>query len=101
MMQNTKNIPESVIRFLRALVVSPLIKRIILFGSRAVGDNDSRADVDIAISAPTFGRMQFARLRVAAYEAQTLYWVSLIHLEETPETLRKRIEQQGVTIHER
>ena len=100
-MEHTQNIPESVIRFLRFLTVSTAIDRIVLFGSRAFGDNDPRADVDIAVSAPTLNRLRFARFRVAAYEARTLYWVSLVHLEETPEVLRKRIEEQGVILYDR
>jgi predicted nucleotidyltransferase len=79
----------------------PEIERLILFGSRAAGDADPRADVDLALSAPRLTRPQFARLRVDAYEAPTLYWISLVHLEATPERLRERIEIQGIVIYER
>jgi len=83
-MQNIQNLPSSVVCFLRVLASVPSVNRIVLFGSRAIGDNDSGADVDVAVSAPTLTRMQFSRLRVAAYEARTLYWISLVHFEETP-----------------
>lgn len=78
----------------------PCVERIVLFGSRAVGDNSPRADIDLAISAPTLTRWQFAELRVDAFETLTLYWISLVHLEQTPDTLCERIEKQGKTLYE-
>ena len=95
------NLPKSVLSFLHTLAQHPNINRIVLFGSRAIGDHDQRADVDVAISAPTLKRGEFARLREAAYEARTLYWITLVHLELTPKALRQRIMTQGVTLYER
>jgi len=100
-MMKLDRIPESARGFVRRLSSLPDIDRIILFGSRAVGDNDPRADVDLAVSAPTFDRWQFARLRVEAFETRTLYWISLVHLEQTPDILRERIDEQGVLLYER
>ena len=94
------NIPRSARDLIRWLSSLPEIERIILFGSRAVGDNDPRADIDLALSAPSLNRWQFARLRVRAFECRSLYWISLVHLEETPDTLRERIHQQGVILYE-
>jgi predicted nucleotidyltransferase len=94
------NIPKSAHRFIRKLASLPQVERLILFGSRAVGDNDPRADIDLAVSAPALSRWQFAHLRVSAFEAPTLYWISLVHLQQMPETLLERINQQGKVIYE-
>jgi uncharacterized protein len=95
------DLPESVARFLASITADSRIDRISIFGSRAVGDNDVRADCDVAIYAPALTRAQFASLRVAASEARTLYWISLVHFDRTPGVLQQRILGQGVTIYER
>lgn len=101
MMIDLDRIPTSAQSFIRHLSSLPQIEQIILFGSRAVGDNDPRADIDLAVSAPNLSRWQFAKLRIEAFEARTLYWISLVHLEQTPNILRKRINQQGVVLYGR
>ncbi len=96
-----KNIPPTVTSFISRFVEAPCVERIILFGSRAVGDNEDRADVDLAISAPTLSRIEFSTLRIAAFDARSLYWISLVHFEQTANRLRERIINQGVLIYER
>jgi predicted nucleotidyltransferase len=98
---NIQNLPLSVIPFLEHLASIPLVETVLLFGSRAVGDHGARADVDLAISAPDMDKTQFSRLRDEAYAAPTLYWVTLVHLQRTPPSLRRRIFQQGVVLYER
>lgn len=100
-MSNVLDLPKSVVRFLTAVAADPRIDRISIFGSRAVGDNAARADCDVAVHAPTLTRAQFARLRVAASNTRTLYWISLVHFDRTPAVLQQRILGQGVTIYER
>ena len=95
------DIPASARGFVQRLSSLPQVERIILFGSRAVGENDPRADIDLAVSAPRLNRWQFARLRVEAFDSRTLYWISLVHLEQTPDELRERIDHQGVVLYER
>lgn len=96
-----QSIPASAQAFIRRLTQDPRIVRLVLFGSRAVGDHDSRADIDLALSAPELTRREFVRLRREAFEARSLYWISLVHLEQTPHDLRVRIAEQGVTLYER
>ena len=96
---NLDNIPTSAQPFIQRLATSPQVERIVLFGSRAVGDNEPRADIDLAVSAPSLSRWEFAELRVDAFETPTLYWISLVHLEQTPDTL-ERIDEQGKVLYE-
>jgi hypothetical protein len=94
------NIPLAARSFIERLAALPQVERIVLFGSRAVGDNEPRADIDLAISAPGLTRGQFAELRVKAFESPCLYWLSLVHWERTPDTLKERISQQGRVLYE-
>ena len=94
-------IPPSVSAFLGVLVETSSIQRLVLFGSRAVGDHEQTADIDLAVFASSLSRSEFAGLRVAAYEARSLYQISLIHFEQTPESLQNRILEQGICLYDR
>jgi predicted nucleotidyltransferase len=93
------HIPSSVKQFLSELCTDCRINSLILFGSRAVGDHEERSDVDVAVCAPALTRLDWARLRVTAYEADTLYWVSLVHYDRNPPSLKQRIRETGVEIY--
>ncbi|QPK63182.1 nucleotidyltransferase domain-containing protein [Methylomonas sp. LL1] len=93
------NIPESARQFLEHISTDYVIESLILFGSRAIGDHDERSDVDIAVCGPAISRLEWARLRAAAYKANTLYWVSLVHFDRNPPSLRARIIETGVEIY--
>jgi len=95
------NIPASARQFLAQISSNDAIESLILFGSRAIGDHDERSDVDIAVCGQTISRLEWARLRAAAYKANTLYWVSLVHYERNPPSLRARIRETGVEIYVR
>jgi len=93
-------LPLTVRRFMNELIRHEKVERVILFGSRAVKDNDERADVDIAISGQRLMRSDIIRLRDKAYHTRSLYWICLVHLESTPLPLRNRIIEQGVVLYE-
>lgn len=95
------SIPESVWAFLSATAASDSVDALILFGSRAFGDHDERSDIDIAISAPSMTRLEWARIRDSARRARSLYWISPVHLERNPPALRDRIRETGITIYVR
>lgn len=80
---------------------SPFVERVILFGSRARGDQEERSDFDIAVDCPDATRSEWSRLWNAVDELDTLYFIDLVRLGETDERLRKRIEQEGVVIFAR
>ncbi|MGF1477219.1 MAG: nucleotidyltransferase family protein [Geminicoccaceae bacterium] len=76
----------------------PEVRRVILFGSRARGDNDERADIDIAVEADA------ERLGVwweLVDEAPTLLAVDLIIMTDVPPAMRETIEREGILLYER
>lgn len=79
----------------------PQIERMILFGSRAIGDHDDRSDLDVAVSAPELDRAGLAALRDRLDRFRTLYTISLTPIESMPPRLRDRVLAQGVLLYER
>ena len=77
------------------------MRRIVLVGSRAVGDGDERSDIDLAISAPGLDAPSVARLRDAVSTTRTLYKISLTRIEDMPASLLSRVLAQGRTLYER
>ncbi len=95
------DIPKCVQAFLNRLVEEYPIEELLVFGSRAVGDHEPRSDFDIGVRAASIERCHFSRLRVEAAEARTMFWISLVHLDSTPDKLKQRIQEQGVRVYER
>jgi predicted nucleotidyltransferase len=87
--------------FLSRVAAHEAVDSIILFGSRAVGDHDERSDIDVAVSAASITRLDWARIKEAAEAARSLYWISLVHLENNPPALQKRIRETGVELYVR
>lgn len=79
----------------------PVVERCVLFGSRARGDHDRRADIDLAIACPNASPADWARIWSMVDDAPTLLAIDLVRLEEAPEPLRQAIEREGRTLYER
>lgn len=97
----TIRLPESARAALDMLAGVPQIERMILFGSRAIGDHDERSDLDVAVSAPDLDRAGFAALRDRLDRFRTLYTISLTSIESMPPRLRDRVLAQGVVLYDR
>jgi predicted nucleotidyltransferase len=93
-------LPSSVRATLLRVAECRKVKRIVVFGSRAVGDNEATSDTDVALFAPGLSPLEFVRLKEAVYESPTLYWISLVHFDVLPSVLQTRILGQGVTVYE-
>lgn len=76
-------------------------KRIILFGSRARGDNAPRADFDIAIDDDTLTPAKVALLRSEIEELPTLHEIDLVWLNGVNEKFRQKIVAEGRILYER
>jgi predicted nucleotidyltransferase len=74
------------------------VQRVLLFGSRARGDNRSNSDIDLAVYADNGIS---GNLFDAVDEAAGVYKFDLIDMcSSINETLRKRIEEEGVIVFE-
>jgi predicted nucleotidyltransferase len=88
--------------FYKTLTKLPFIKEIWLFGSRARGDNQDRADIDLAILCPTATREEEVKIQDTMDQADTLLKIDWVRLDTLPESsdLKRAIEQQGVKLYE-
>ena len=101
MIERHRPIPDSVLRFLEEITKDECVDALILFGSRAFGDHDDRSDVDVAVCGSSISRLQWARMRDAAYVARSLFWISLVHFDSNPQALKDRIIATGIPIYVR
>lgn len=76
------------------------IRKIVLFGSRARGDNQSKSDIDLAIyTMPEFKSKGHFVSDIE--DLQTLLKIDIVFInEDTDETLVKNVEKEGVVIYE-
>lgn len=92
------NLPDRVLRDIRALAQKCGIEKVILFGSRARGDNRERSDIDLAVSGGKIA--EFATS--LDDEVWTLLSFDVVNLDSAvqPELL-KSINRDGVVIYEK
>ncbi|MGO9274316.1 MAG: nucleotidyltransferase domain-containing protein [Terriglobia bacterium] len=95
------HIPQSAFEFLTEITRHDSVEALILFGSRAFGDHEDRSDVDVAVCGVSITPLEWSRIRDAASTARSLYWISLVHFERNPPTLKKRITDTGIQIYVR
>ncbi|MBM7865381.1 nucleotidyltransferase domain-containing protein [Heliobacterium gestii] len=88
-------------QLLQQLVKKSEIEQIILFGSRARGDNEERSDIDLAIAAPNVTLHQWFDIMDLVEEADTLYSFDIIRYEEVSSTLKDRIAIEGKVLFRR
>ncbi len=92
------NLPENVKSGITELAKKYGINRVILFGSRARGDNRERSDIDIAVSG---GNITEFALDAEDY-IDTLLMFDIVNLDKyvSPELLAE-IERDGVVLYEK
>lgn len=93
-----KNIPERVEKEIIQLAKQYDIQKVILFGSRARGDNWERSDIDLAVSGGDIPRVALD----LDEEVWTLLLFDVVNLDEPVQpALLKEIARDGVLIYEK
>jgi predicted nucleotidyltransferase len=77
------------------------VERIILFGSRARGDNRARSDIDIAVACPRANQREWLDICDAVDDADTLLPVDMVRLDTAGEPIKARILREGRVLYER
>ncbi len=92
------NLPENVKSGITELAQKYGINRVILFGSRARGDNRDRSDIDLAVSG---GNITKFSLDAEDY-IETLLMFDIVNLDKyvSPELIAE-IESDGVVLYEK
>jgi len=97
---DSDNIPLAIHNLIKRITDIDQVEKVILFGSRAYGDHEQRSDVDLAVSAPKISLRKWLDIKFLAEETRTLLFITLVRLEDCPESLRLRIEKEGVILYE-
>ncbi len=77
------------------------VERVVLFGSRARGDERERSDIDLAVIGPDITRPEWTDIWCLVDDAPTLLSIDLLRFEEAPDHLRESITREGVALYER
>jgi predicted nucleotidyltransferase len=80
----------------------PHVEKVVLFGSRARGDQRERSDIDIAVIGPEMTDEEWTDIwTYVDEEAPTLLCVDLVRWKEASDEIRRSIEREGVVLYER
>lgn len=88
--------------FFRALIQQPCIEKIWLFGSRARGDHQEKADIDLAIECPAATTEDWIRIQNILAEANTLLKIDCVRLDtlSNSSALKMAILEQGIKLYD-
>lgn len=105
MLKNLEHISpltETVVSFLAIISRQQSVNKIVVFGSRAIGDYEKYSDLDLAVDAPTMTKYEWLKLKEAAiYDLNSFIKISLVFYSTNPDKLKDRINKTGKTIYER
>ena len=94
--------PRIIRTLLEYLAAYSHVQKVILFGSRARGDEEERSDIDIAVEGSDITRREWLEMQeYMDEEAPTLLSIDLVRLESISHKLKENIEREGVVLYER
>ena len=79
----------------------PHVEKVILYGSRARGDEEERSDIDLAVVGALTQEEWHEMQEYLEVEARTLLSVDLVRLDKVSDKLKENIQREGVTLYER
>lgn len=92
------NLAQSIINEVISLAQKCSVQKIILFGSRARGDNNVRSDIDLAVSG---GDITLFRTEIDDY-VDTLLMFDVVNLDgAVQEELLNIIKEEGIVLYEK
>lgn len=80
---------------------NPHVEKVILFGSRARGDERERSDIDLAVVGPDIADNEWTDIWRYVDDAPTLLGIDLVRFEQAPDHLKESILKEGVALYER
>ena len=81
----------------------PIVRRVILFGSRARGSAAERSDIDLAVDAEGGSAADWQRILDVVDEADTLLKIDAVRLDTLPDEdpLNRAIRRDGIVLFDR
>ncbi len=89
--------------FIERIAALPFVAKIVLFGSRARGDHDSRSDIDLAIFCATASEEEWWQVLDCLEEDRidTLLKVDCIRFDAADGVLKENVMDEGKTLYEK
>lgn len=89
--------------FIQKLKKMPSIEKIILYGSRARGDNRERSDIDLAIDCPHASIKEWHHIMDVIEDADTLLGIDCIRFDGLAKNnpLKEAILRDGVILYQK
>jgi uncharacterized protein len=84
--------------FVKNIKNFPFVKKVVLFGSRARGDNAQRSDIDIAVFCPHATIQDWFKILECIDQADTLLPIDCVHFEKVDSELQQKITKEGVEL---
>ncbi len=92
------NLPNRVIRDIRTFAEDNAVKKVVLFGSRARGDNGERSDIDIAVYGGDFDSFYWD----VKEKTHSLLMFDIVQMDAAVAgELNNEIKRDGVVIYEK
>ena len=93
-------LPESIQQVLKFSAEKLNPSRIVLFGSRARGDNRENSDFDIAFFGVDKGKCWSPFLADVSEKNLTLYKLDLVLYEDMNKSYQRNIDKEGIILYE-
>lgn len=95
-------LPKEAVEFLENLSQREAVEKLIVFGSRAMGDYEKYSDIDVAVIASSFTREDWIMLRAKAnHHVKVPFRISIVDFLSNPDRLRQRIFNDGEVIYDK
>lgn len=85
-------------QFIIKLKNLPFVEKVMLFGSRARGTQQSRSDIDLAIVCPLATVKEWQQVLTIVRDADTLLPIDCVRFDSVDEQLKQRILKDGVVL---
>ena len=100
-LEHISPLPKSAIDFLIHTASRETVKKLIVFGSRAIGDYEDFSDLDLAIEAPLLEKIEWLKMKeFLTYDLNSLIKISIVNYSTNPPKLKEQINQKGKIIYE-
>lgn len=97
----TLNLNGEIIDEIREIAIRDSVNKIVLFGSRARGDNRQTSDIDLAIFCDKESQYE-SKIYFDLDDIETLIKLDIVFIKEnTNKKLLENIQKDGVTLYEK
>lgn len=88
-------------QFYKNILSQPFVEEVWLFGSRARGDHQDRADIDLAVVCPKATERDWQIVQDIIENADTLLKIDCVRLDELDDTsnFKRQITTQGIKLY--